>query len=368
VNKKAVKDYYEKIKHPMDLETMTIKVKSRKYHSSHSFLADFEMIYTNSRMFNGEENEFTIKAQRMYEAVLVQLNKYTDHCTALESKIRDTQQRAREEAEIDSLGGDFVSGEGEEGRQRKKSGLDGDLEYSTDEDGWQDPDMPGPSNQPNNPFNITIADPNAAPTAFPGGIIIKPDPGNLGETLPVKSEPVDMTDYFQHQQLENAGPVFNIQTGQDGQFYAEGLQAANQNQENAQQMYSDSLQQAVAAAGQHPGEMYGDGMQQRPGGDGLYAEGMDQQFSINQLNPVNIQNLQNLNLGAGFQFQDPGMQDQQQEDIPENYDPTAFLQDVVVPQMPRGDEDNLKDDLAVSDESEDEDKKPNISSDDALAF
>ena len=38
VNKKAVKDYYEKIKHPMDLETMTIKVKSRKYHSSHSFL------------------------------------------------------------------------------------------------------------------------------------------------------------------------------------------------------------------------------------------------------------------------------------------------------------------------------------------
>ena len=44
------------------------------------------------------------------------------------------------------------------------------------------------------------------------------------------------------------------------------------------------------------------------------------------------------------------------------------IQDVVVPQMPRGDEDNLKDDLAVSDESEDEDKKPNISSDDALAF
>ena len=49
--------------------------------------------------------------------------------------------------------------------------------------------------------------------------------------------------------------MFNIQTGQDGQFYAEGLQAANQNQENAQQMYSDSLQQAVAAAGQHPGSI-----------------------------------------------------------------------------------------------------------------
>ena len=38
VNKKAVKDYYEKIKHPMDLETMTNKVKSRKYHSSQEFM------------------------------------------------------------------------------------------------------------------------------------------------------------------------------------------------------------------------------------------------------------------------------------------------------------------------------------------
>ena len=29
VNKKAVKDYYEVIKQPMDLETMTLKIKTR---------------------------------------------------------------------------------------------------------------------------------------------------------------------------------------------------------------------------------------------------------------------------------------------------------------------------------------------------
>ena len=47
VNKKAVKDYYEKIKHPMDLETMTNKVKSRKYHSSQEFMVGFIFIKTD---------------------------------------------------------------------------------------------------------------------------------------------------------------------------------------------------------------------------------------------------------------------------------------------------------------------------------
>ena len=42
-----------------------------------------------------------------------------------------------------------------------------------------------------------------------------------------------------------------------------------------------------------------------------------------------------------------------------------------MPQLPRGDDHNLNDDLAVSSEDEleeQEDRKPNISSDDALAF
>ena len=52
------------------------------------FQGDFELIYNNSRIFNGDENEFTIKAQRLMSAVWDQLNKYADHCTALESKIR----------------------------------------------------------------------------------------------------------------------------------------------------------------------------------------------------------------------------------------------------------------------------------------
>lgn len=37
VNKKAVKDYYEIVKQPMDLETMSENIKGRKYHSREQF-------------------------------------------------------------------------------------------------------------------------------------------------------------------------------------------------------------------------------------------------------------------------------------------------------------------------------------------
>ena len=61
VNKKAVKDYYDIVKQPMDLETMTAKIKGRKYHGREEFVHDMELIYRNSLLFNGETNEFTLK-------------------------------------------------------------------------------------------------------------------------------------------------------------------------------------------------------------------------------------------------------------------------------------------------------------------
>ncbi len=61
VNKKAVKDYYEIVKQPMDLETITTKIKMRKYHSRDEFIHDMNLIYGNSLIFNGESNEFTLK-------------------------------------------------------------------------------------------------------------------------------------------------------------------------------------------------------------------------------------------------------------------------------------------------------------------
>merc|ERR1712083_661826 len=43
VNKKQVKDYYEKIKQPMDLETISRKITSHKYHSREEFVRDMKL-------------------------------------------------------------------------------------------------------------------------------------------------------------------------------------------------------------------------------------------------------------------------------------------------------------------------------------
>jgi bromodomain-containing factor 1 len=57
-----VKNYYEKIKTPMDLEQITDRVNRHAYHSRRDFLADMELIYSNSCSFNGPENEYREEA------------------------------------------------------------------------------------------------------------------------------------------------------------------------------------------------------------------------------------------------------------------------------------------------------------------
>ncbi len=47
VNKKQMKHYYDRIKEPMDLETMSKKVGKHSYHSRHEFLRDMELIFNN---------------------------------------------------------------------------------------------------------------------------------------------------------------------------------------------------------------------------------------------------------------------------------------------------------------------------------
>lgn len=63
VNKKLVKDYYNIVKRPMDLETIAKRVASHKYHSRHEFLGDVEQILENCVLYNGKESPFTQKAE-----------------------------------------------------------------------------------------------------------------------------------------------------------------------------------------------------------------------------------------------------------------------------------------------------------------
>ena len=106
-----VPGYYEKIKLAMDLETISRKISSHKYHPrqvsrgssilhyphppstilpilypspnvlsilqfpSQEFISDMELIYQNSLEFNGENSEFTVKAKILVDTVL-----YTGDC------------------------------------------------------------------------------------------------------------------------------------------------------------------------------------------------------------------------------------------------------------------------------------------------
>ena len=54
VNKKAVKDYYDIVKQPMDLETMTNKIRTRKYYSREAFLVSSSVLQNKKKiMFKG---------------------------------------------------------------------------------------------------------------------------------------------------------------------------------------------------------------------------------------------------------------------------------------------------------------------------
>ncbi|PNF40464.1 Transcription initiation factor TFIID subunit 1 [Cryptotermes secundus] len=104
VNKKLVKDYYNVVKYPMDLETIAKKVSSHKYHNRYEFLADIERILENCILYNGKDSTYTQKAEKMVNVCRTTLEEYGDHLTQLERSISLVQERALEQAEIDSIG------------------------------------------------------------------------------------------------------------------------------------------------------------------------------------------------------------------------------------------------------------------------
>jgi transcription initiation factor TFIID subunit 1 len=128
VNKKQVKDYYEKIKQPMDLETISRKITSHKYHSRDDFVKDMRLIFQNSLVFNGENSEFTVKAKILIDTVEDTLVPFADHCESLEANIMVAQQRALEQADLDSLGTSFTDdNEPKKKRKKKKHDISNDF-------------------------------------------------------------------------------------------------------------------------------------------------------------------------------------------------------------------------------------------------
>ena len=134
VNKKQVKDYYEKIKQPMDLESMSKKISSHKYHSRQEFVDDMKLIYNNSLTFNGEHSEFTMKAKMLLDVVEETLIPFAEHCELLEAKIRVAQKRAIEQAEIDSLGTSITDDQEPRRKKKRRHNTSGTADMSPGED------------------------------------------------------------------------------------------------------------------------------------------------------------------------------------------------------------------------------------------
>ncbi|XP_035795589.1 transcription initiation factor TFIID subunit 1-like isoform X3 [Anopheles albimanus] len=97
VNKRLVKDYYTIIRRPMDLEKVSKKVASHKYHSRADFLSDIQLIADNSEQYNGSEANFTKQARQMVEATRQALDCMDEHVAQLERNIALVQERARNE-------------------------------------------------------------------------------------------------------------------------------------------------------------------------------------------------------------------------------------------------------------------------------
>ncbi|XP_053696319.1 transcription initiation factor TFIID subunit 1 isoform X2 [Sabethes cyaneus] len=100
VNKRLVKDYYTIIRKPMDLEKVSKKVATHKYHSRGDLLQDIKLIADNCETYNGVDANFTKQARHMVEVVRQALEAM-DNMTQLEKNIALVQERARNEADMD---------------------------------------------------------------------------------------------------------------------------------------------------------------------------------------------------------------------------------------------------------------------------
>ncbi|XP_030762639.1 transcription initiation factor TFIID subunit 1 [Sitophilus oryzae] len=99
VNKKNVKDYYTIIKRPMDLETISKKIITHRYHNRHDFLVDVQQILENCILYNGKDSPYTEKAEMLVHTCKAALDEYDEHLTQLENKLALAEEKAIQDDE-----------------------------------------------------------------------------------------------------------------------------------------------------------------------------------------------------------------------------------------------------------------------------
>ncbi|KAI9888397.1 MAG: Transcriptional activator spt7 [Vezdaea aestivalis] len=106
VNKKDAHDYYNIIKQPMDLGTMTKKLKSVAYKSKKEFVDDIQLIWSNCLKYNAEPNHFLRKHA-------LAMRKETEKLVPLipDIVIRDRAEVEAEERRLQNADGENDGGE-----------------------------------------------------------------------------------------------------------------------------------------------------------------------------------------------------------------------------------------------------------------
>lgn len=72
-------DYFDKVKRPMDLSTMKIKMDRREYSSDEEFLADMRQIFENCFTYWGKDDpmwQAGEKLQKTFEEKYSHMNKW----------------------------------------------------------------------------------------------------------------------------------------------------------------------------------------------------------------------------------------------------------------------------------------------------
>ncbi|KAK6728026.1 hypothetical protein RB195_005591 [Necator americanus] len=87
VNAKKVKDYYDIIKNPMDLQKIKCKIADNKYELRQEFLLDVKRMLDNSRLYNGDNHVITDAAKKMFELASKRLVEKEQQLMKLEKAI-----------------------------------------------------------------------------------------------------------------------------------------------------------------------------------------------------------------------------------------------------------------------------------------
>lgn len=65
VNAKLVKDYYNIVKNPMDLQQIRSRITENKYELRSQFVSDLGLIFKNSELYNGPLHPITMAAKKV---------------------------------------------------------------------------------------------------------------------------------------------------------------------------------------------------------------------------------------------------------------------------------------------------------------